>query len=511
MPVTVSLRFPAGRYHATVWGRHVNDEVPEWPPSPWRFLRALVAAWKQKLPDHPVVSAAAPGLFGKLAALPPEFQLPPATLGHTRHYMPIRDGQREKPTGSPVLDRFVALDRSGEAVYVCWTDATLTPDERAALVRLLSVLTYLGRAESWCDAVLCPEGFPVRPNCSPDPGADDGVLVAVPDPASWSGWDYPASVRRPDPVWNLLAESNDVRRAGWTVPPGMRWETYSRPPAVGPLPKAAGARPRPAKNTVVRFLLDGPVLPLVTDTVRVAEAFRHRVLSRFQWHCHRQKYGTVKPRREEFRSEVLSGKDATGEFLRGHRHAHYLPTAGEDPRRLTHVTAYAPDGFDADEIAALTGVREFQVPAGGDRSLDLRVQLVGLGVPDHFRHVDLFQGYRVWRSVTPFVGPAHIGRTGRDRYLLKAVRREARRWAEEHGATAPMVERIPDTDPGTVHLPRAHTFRRSRTRDGSEGYQRPCGLFRLRFEADVAGPVCLGYASHFGLGLFAAEVGEKVG
>jgi hypothetical protein len=87
----------------------------------------------------------------------------------------------------------------------------------------------------------------------------------------------------------------------------------------------------------------------------------------------------VKPGQKEFRSEVLSGKDASGVFLRGYRHAHYLPTAGDDPRRITHATVYAPDGFDDDEATALTGVREFQVQAGGDRSLDLRVQLVGLG------------------------------------------------------------------------------------------------------------------------------------
>jgi len=32
MPVTIKLNFPAGRYHATPWGRHVNEGVAEWPP-----------------------------------------------------------------------------------------------------------------------------------------------------------------------------------------------------------------------------------------------------------------------------------------------------------------------------------------------------------------------------------------------------------------------------------------------------------------------------------------------
>jgi len=42
MPL-IELRFPAGRYHATPWGSHVNEGAVEWPPSPWRLLRALIA------------------------------------------------------------------------------------------------------------------------------------------------------------------------------------------------------------------------------------------------------------------------------------------------------------------------------------------------------------------------------------------------------------------------------------------------------------------------------------
>ena len=47
MPI-IKLNFPAGRMHATPWGRHVNEGAVEWPPSPWRILRALVATWHLK-------------------------------------------------------------------------------------------------------------------------------------------------------------------------------------------------------------------------------------------------------------------------------------------------------------------------------------------------------------------------------------------------------------------------------------------------------------------------------
>src|SRR5580704_686109 len=82
----LELKFLAGRYHATPWGRHVNEGVVEWPPSPWRLLRALVAVWRRTCPEVPE-----PQVKRILAALaqPPRFSLPPNTVAHTRHYMPL--------------------------------------------------------------------------------------------------------------------------------------------------------------------------------------------------------------------------------------------------------------------------------------------------------------------------------------------------------------------------------------------------------------------------------------
>ena len=52
---TLQLRFPGGRYHATPWGHHVNEGLIEWPPSPWRLLRALIACGfsSQRLDGNP--------------------------------------------------------------------------------------------------------------------------------------------------------------------------------------------------------------------------------------------------------------------------------------------------------------------------------------------------------------------------------------------------------------------------------------------------------------------------
>ena len=141
MPVSVALNFPGGRFHATPWGHHVNEALPEWPPSPWRFLRALVSVWKRKLPPKLYDSAVIPVLT-ELAKTWPGFHLPPATLAHTRHYMPTHD-KRTK-----VFDAFVSLGHDAEVVFH-WANANLS-DRQQTLALLLSQFGYFGRAESWC-------------------------------------------------------------------------------------------------------------------------------------------------------------------------------------------------------------------------------------------------------------------------------------------------------------------------------------------------------------------------
>src|SRR3984893_8958813 len=85
MSVILKLTFPAGRYHATPWGRHVNEGVPEWPPSPWRLLRALVAVWKRTCAD---LSQAQVQRMLEPLTQNPFFRLPACRVAHTRHYMP---------------------------------------------------------------------------------------------------------------------------------------------------------------------------------------------------------------------------------------------------------------------------------------------------------------------------------------------------------------------------------------------------------------------------------------
>ena len=165
MAVAVAVSFPRGRFHATPWGHHVNEGLAEWPPSPWRLLRALVAVWRNKCPDlSQEVDSELPRVIRMLSA-PPLIKLPPALVGHTRHYMPWSKGWSADQPGKSrvlVLDTFVSLDPRGQVVFL-WPEAQLSGRETSVLETVLSRLGYLGRAESWCCARLSPSEWQSAP------------------------------------------------------------------------------------------------------------------------------------------------------------------------------------------------------------------------------------------------------------------------------------------------------------------------------------------------------------
>ena len=163
---TLRLQFPGGRYHATPWGHHVNEGQIEWPPSPWRLLRALIACGfnTQGWSEIPPIARQ---LIEKLAATLPSYRLPGVSAAHSRHFMPLGtlDKGREKTT--LVFDTWA--DVADECLEIHW-GCELTDDETRLLGQLADCLGYLGRSESWVEAELLPEtngkvnGFDAMPH-----------------------------------------------------------------------------------------------------------------------------------------------------------------------------------------------------------------------------------------------------------------------------------------------------------------------------------------------------------
>lgn len=433
--IALKLCFPTGRYHATPWGRHVNEGVAEWPPSPWRLLRAVLSAWKRTMPHVPEADVRT--ILEQLAS-PPHFAAPAATFAHTRHYMPW--GKKGPDDRTLVFDAFAAVE---EPLYVLWPDAELAAPYRELLDRLVKNVSYLGRAESWIDIAVVEAAPPGNVLPAKEVGAGEPIRLLCVDPATAFGNEYTPKkkpTRKPgrgkaapppepeySPDWHLCLETLDLHAERRPDLPGSRWLEYRHLPlpVARPVPRSA-AEP---DITVARFILDGPVSPLVTDTVVVAEAMRRAVMGRFRRHCKdhdlRQYSRTTADGRTAFASPTLAGKDSEGVFLGGHDHAYYLPLAeGQDRRRISHVTVFAQGRLNGDVVEALASLRELTV-----KEAKLRVMLAGLGRPRDFRAA-VFGPSHVWVSATPFVGPDHIGWVGRERDSRKAVRREFRRLVE---------------------------------------------------------------------------------
>ena len=484
--VAIAFRFLAGRFHATPWGQHVNEGQPEWPPSPWRLLRALVATWKRALPGLPEERVSA--LIAKLTC-PPGFRLPRATLAHSRHYMPTIEGGRYKST--LVFDTFAALS-PGNPVVAVWPEVALESDERETLAALLCALPYLGRAESWVEARL--DEAPPEPNCHPlEPGAaiDDDlerVRVLAPDDRG-----------EVDLLEALMVGTGELRgKQKQTMPPRARWVEYARSRrALEPDPQPRRSVRRPPAFTVARYALDARPLPLLTDAVVVGHLARRALMSQ---------YGKLTGRGK---SRVFSGKSEQGLPLEGHRHAHYFCTDEDDDGRIDHLTIWAEDGFPEQEQRALGALAKLFAREGEP---EVRLLLLGFATTAGAQGTvkRLFGPARTWRSLTPFVPLRHPKRHRDGRPKLNEHGREVDGPEDQlllelrrHGLPAPA-----SVEP----LPRAVIGGRERRwlefkqrRPGGNGTAAGWGTaFRIEFGEPVSGPLALGYGCHFGLGLFVA-------
>lgn len=475
--MTIRLTFPAARYHATPWGRHVNEGVAEWPPSPYRFLRALYDVWQRKCDD--LTADQVQAVLEKLGSLAPRFFLSRAVATHTRSYLSANS--KDPMEKNLVFDPFLAFERPN-ACFLSWLELELSPSESETLERLLANLNYLGRSESWVDASLWPgpvEGI----ECAADGGAESGleaIQVACP---------VPASEHKGKGTWmdTLTYSTSDMLKEKASSPPSLRFISYGL--SEGSVTTDPVRRMRRPKQTTqaVMLGLDATVLPLVTATVEVAEQIRVRLMG-----SHRRKMGGD----EQLVSPKFSGKDSTGGKRLDHGHIYILPlaarpVAGDSTRegRIDRVLILSPiEPFDESELDAVRGVRELYQSDGRPM---VRCVVTWQGSVEAARQ----RSGRIVESATPFVPPRHW-RRGRDwnSFLQDEVRREC----DNHRvARQPVGVEVLETMQGRFHT---SEYRRNRKKDPV----RPGYALRLTFEEPVMTPFSLGYGAHFGLGQFEA-------
>jgi CRISPR-associated protein Csb2 len=287
------------------------------------------------------------------------------------------------------------------------------------------------------------------------------------------------------------------------------------------VPRAQNSTPERPRPNVARFALDARVLPLVEDTLRVAENARITAMGCYRRLEERRLFGGHIPNdAPKPRSEVFSGKDAQGEPLHGHGHAHYLPTDEDGDGRLDHLTIYAPMGFGRAEVRALDSMRMLKREEGDP----LRLVLLALGQQEAVAAHTVFGPSQVWVSATPFLATRHAKSRGRKKdppnllgpdnqreFARQVLMEEIARLREVRPDIPELisVEALNEEHRCGAHRLRPIQFKRFRRKRGDDGGRRSAGAFRITFPHPVLGPICLGHSSHFGLGLFVPEVGNQ--
>ncbi len=507
MSVFIDQRFPLGRFNATRWRQSLfEDPFGEWPPSPWRFLRALAARWIQYARETgDEDEEKRDNLLRQLARVPPSFRLPastwrPDSVPRQYHRTAIewtakgaKDPAYKKPMSSLVYDRFQAVSPI-EPLYWIWDSLELSPELQQLLGDLTKRITYFGRAESHCRMRLCdelPQG--VMQNCeliAENTNSGSPVLAANPN----------VEVN----LESLMAATDAKEVAGMTTPPTAAWFRANLPER----PRVNGARPSRklhADDTrIVQFAVGGRVYPTVEHWTRVTSWFRGRVLKQLARHHDANSFSELPPQLR-LRYCGISGKDEHGKPLAGHQHCYFCLNPDESgfPTRLI---CFRDSPFLIEELEAIYDAarRPFGWRGHGDgRSSndEWQLQMVPLplqtGPPSAFGSVSTTE----WVSLTPFVPPGlrHRFRKGKQRPGETALALAGKLLEMAEFPSCEVHELESNAEWVAVHEParERHDRRTEWTRNIRRGYR-----LRLSFDQSVSGPICIGHSEHFGLGLF---------
>ena len=534
---TIEIKFPARRYHATPWDANVNEGRVEWPPCPWRLLRAFIAVGYSKLGWQKELPPIAQSLICKLTSHPPDFHLPKSTAAHTRHYMPVMDGKKERK--AKVFDTFLKL-ASGDSMLVHY-NVTLEDDERALLGEIVASLAYLGRAESWVEAELVESKEATAPKTkrisvsiatSGDTtrtrllasmeadrfatwrqGAVEDAIQHLSDNAEAAG--EPLSPKKlkseskkinqkypPDIVQALQQTNSDWQKTGWSRPPGSRWVDYQYPDELferQPLTPLATNRAF-KKPTAILLAIDGEGL---RGTLRPK---MQRALPLMELlHSEAIRYATKELNLGHL--PELMGTTVDGKPRRGsHSHAHWLPLSFKGGGKIDHVLVTANEGFSRQAIQAIScirwayakGLNTLSVNMVGQGDLSSIYQQLSASGKISTDTLAVLKPSNTFVSATPMVLRKYLAKHGKKTFAGQVYEE-----LNERGLPAPVSIEIMSNQHMAQNKLKGYLLRRGKKKN--QPPHESSWACKLTFDQIVPGPITLGYASHFGLGLFKAE------
>lgn len=505
MRLLIQQTFPLGRFHANPWRAFAfDDPYGEWPPSPWRLLRAILARSFQlsrelpadKEPEHEQLRGTLVRAFctSKISWQLPtlSWRGPGIQQYHPSEFKKIPAGANDPGektyNTTKVKDNFWLTPASASPLFWIFDgDHTSWPDELLAyLDDCLARMTYFGRAESITHIERMQANNDMAANCVL---RDRRTAIAVPVlcPTAEATLTQVACMTNEDAVANV------------TTPPGAVWKFAERP-AVRKSNKPQRSAKKMPPASVLQFAIGGRVFPPLKLWLRVTERFRGIVLRKIA----QKRTGDPNAKFHELPPDVrveyslLTGKGFNGERLTGHRHAAFflIPDEEGKPSRLI---CYRKEPFTSEEQVSILAASE--APLAWDfKSDDWRLRLVPLPKETPLPSAkNIFGKSKSWETFVPYVPPLHVLRcNGKPK---PGAEIDSQIKSHLHKLGLPSVELITVSDNNEpVQWMKVHRPRRSRsgqTNDDKRAYR-----IRLTFNEVIQGPLFLGHSSHFGLGLF---------
>jgi CRISPR-associated protein Csb2 len=199
----------------------------------------------------------------------------------------------------------------------------------------------------------------------------------------------------------------------------------------------------------------------------------------------------------------LTGTYADGTPLGGsHRHAHWLPMSLLQPGAIDHVLVYAPGGFSQSALRAIASIR--WAYAKGISALS--VNMVGRGSANDVREqlsrspslsahaLSVVYESANWHTATPMVLRKYLHRRGK-----KTVEGQVRNELSERGFPDPVSIEVWPQQRLVRHKLKGFVLHRG-PKKRQPPAERSWGI-SISFDRPIPGPISLGYASHYGLGM----------
>jgi CRISPR-associated protein Csb2 len=501
MRILLKQNFPLGRYHANPWRAFAFDDPHgEWPPSPWRLLRAILARSFQLSRERE--SASDDNLRKQLAQAFCEskisFQLPAQSWRGPglQQYQPsefkkipaaaAKPGEKTYNT-TKNKDNFWLVSPESDALFWIFEGQNWTNELLAHLDECIARMTYFGRAES----ITAIERLENKIN---------GVSANCELKDKRTSTSVPVLCLSSDATFEQVAcQTHDDAVANSTTPPGAVWKHAERPARAKPAAKQPIRKALPLTQ-IVQFAIGGRVFPSPRYWLRITEKFRGialRQLARQLTGNADAKFAGLPPEtRAKF--SLLTGKGVADSVLTGHQHAAFflIPDSQGKPSRLI-CWRNAP--FTDEEQTAFLAAAEAPI-AWDFGSDDWKLRLVPLPTetpltPDR----NIFGESTAWETLTPFVPPLHVfGKNGKPKNGCE-IETQIQNIRSIYNLPIASVTVLSSSDDPALWV-KVHRPRRSRneqTNDDKRAYS-----IRLQFEKSVKGPIFLGHSCHFGLGLF---------